>query len=217
MSAVTSYERPAIEVPEFRDEDGHVIEYGRRWSESPPEATYSVDTHPERFAPLHTVADALVTHLRDTYDVEIDEGAETAADLLHPVPHDFARAVRIRPNNPASASLTLVFTAYPGIVMHAGLLHDFLYPVCGCDACDSSWAREADRLESQVLAVAAGNYRESADLGGESVAFSYTYPDGTSSGHSRAQDLPVDRLRAAVPVLTELSGRWAAWPHSTSD
>lgn len=37
---------------------------------SPPEDTYSVDTHPERFAPPHTVAEALIGHLRETYDVE---------------------------------------------------------------------------------------------------------------------------------------------------
>lgn len=122
---MSSYVRPLIEAPVFRDADGAVINYGSRWHGSPPEDTYSVDTHPERFAPLHVVADALIAHLRETYDVEVDEGVEVAADLLRPAFHDVVCAVRIRPNDPKCASLTLVFTAYPGIYMHAGLLHDF--------------------------------------------------------------------------------------------
>lgn len=119
---MSSYVRPLIEAPVFRDADGAVINYGSRWHGSPPEDTYSVDTHPERFAPLHVVADALIAHLRETYDVEVDEGVEVAADLLRPAFHDVVCAVRIRPNDPKCASLTLVFTAYPGIYMHAGLI-----------------------------------------------------------------------------------------------
>ena len=79
---VSSYVRPSIDAPTFRDADGQVIDYGNRWDASPPEDTYSVDTHPERFAPLHTVADALIAHLRDTYDVEVEEGVE-ALTVLH--------------------------------------------------------------------------------------------------------------------------------------
>lgn len=79
-----SYARPLIEASVFRDADGAVIEYGNRWHGSPPEETYSVDTHPERFAPLHVVADAILAHLQATCEVEIDEGVETAGDLLIP-------------------------------------------------------------------------------------------------------------------------------------
>ncbi|WP_424980865.1 DUF6226 family protein [Microbacterium sp. S308A+] len=35
------------------------MSYGSRWGGSPPEDSYSVETNLERFAPLHTVADAL--------------------------------------------------------------------------------------------------------------------------------------------------------------
>lgn len=44
----------------------------------PPEDTYSVDTHLERFLPLHTVADALLTHLQENFTVEILEDLSTA-------------------------------------------------------------------------------------------------------------------------------------------
>jgi hypothetical protein len=139
-----------------------------------------------------------------------------AADLLHPVP-GVVRAVRIRPNDPACAALTFVFTGYPGIVLHAGLLHDFQYPFCGCDACDSHWAPEADKLEQQVLAVVTGHYREAVERGFRPwVEYTFTYLDGRSSGRSRARDIAPQRLNPAKPILRGLSGGWAAWP-STVD
>ena len=215
---MSSFVRPPIDAPVFRDAEGQVIEYGNRWRGSPPEETYSVDTHPERFAPLHAVADALIAHLLDTYDAELMEGPETAADLLHPIP-EVIRAVRIRPNDPACAGLTFVFTTYPGIVLHAGLLHDFHYPGCGCDACDSTWEAEADELERHVLAVVGGNYRESIDRGlRQWVEYVLDYPDGAwSSGRSRARDIPAERVRAATGVLRNRSEAWAPWPTAASD
>ncbi|MGB7979396.1 MAG: DUF6226 family protein [Candidatus Nanopelagicales bacterium] len=214
---MSSYLRPSIDAPVFRDADGKVIDYGNRWGGSPPDETYSVDTHPERFAPLHTVAEALIAYLRDTYDVQLIEGEETAADLLHPAP-EVIRAVRIRPNDPACAALTFVFTAYPGIFLHAGLLHDFHYPVCGCDACDSGWASETDQLEQQVLAVVTGHYREGIERGFRPrVEYAFAYPDGGTSGRSRGQDIAAQRLKTAKPILRNLSEGWAAWPHAASD
>jgi len=215
---VSSYNRPSIDTPVFRDADGQVIDYGNRWSGSPPENTYSVDTHPERFAPIHAVADALIAHLGDTYDVHIDEGEEMAADLRHPAYHDVVRAVRIRPNDPACASLTLVFTAYPGIYMHAGLLNDFHYPVCGCDACDSTWQTEADELERHVLAVVAGHYREIVERRESDpwVGYAFTYPDGASSGGSREQGMSIERFTAAESVLRQVSDGWSEWPRVDS-
>ncbi|KAA9150991.1 hypothetical protein F6B41_19305 [Microbacterium lushaniae] len=206
------YSRPPIDAPVFHDAEGQVIDYGNRWEGSPPEETYSVDTHPERFALIHTIADALIAHLRDTYDVELIEGEGTAADLLHPA-SGVVRAVRLRPNDPTCAALTFVFTAYPGVLLHAGLLHDFHYPVCGCDACDSTWDAEADLLEQQVLAVVTGHYRESAERGFRPwVEHAFTHPDGASSGRTPARALPAERFRAARPILRTLPDGWAAWP-----
>lgn len=213
---MSSYVRPPIDAPVLRDVEGQIIDYGNRWSGSPPEETYSVDTHPERFAPIHTVADAVIAYLGDTYDVELIEGEETAADLLHPAP-DVVRAVRVQPNDSGCAALTFVFTSYPGIFLHAGLLHDFHYPVCGCDACDSTWNAEADDLEQQVLAVVTGHYREGIERGIRPwFEHSFTYPDGASSGRSRGQNVPAERLKAARPVLRRLTEGWAAWPNSAS-
>jgi hypothetical protein len=215
---VSSYQRPLIDAPVFRDSDGQIIDFGSRWAGSPPEDTYSVDTHPERFAPLHSVADALITHLRDTYDVDVEEGEEVAADLLHPPFHDVKRAVRVRPNDPTCASLTFVFTAYPGIHLHAGVLNDFHYPVCGCDACDSTWDAEADELEHQVHAVVTGHYGESIErrLGGPWVAYTFSYPDRRSSGGSLANNTSAERIEAAKSLLREIPGGWRKWPLAAS-
>lgn len=211
------YVRPSIDAPVFRDAGGAVIDYGNRWHGSPPEDTYSVDTHPERFAPLHRVADALIAYLGETYDVDIAEGPETVMDLMRCPSHDVVRSVLVRPNDPTCASLTLVYTAYPGIFMHAGLLHDFHYPVCGCDACDSDWVGEADDLEQQVLATAEGHYRETIGRGRRPwVGYVFTHPDGGgSSGQSSSQDLPTGRLERAAPTLRDLPAGWGPWPRAT--
>jgi hypothetical protein len=215
--AVSSYARPSIDAPVCRDTDGRVVAYGSRWGiDGPPEDTYSVVTHPERFTPIHAVADALVAHLRGAYDVEVDEGLETAADLLHPAT-DVVRSIRIRPRDPACASLTIGFTAFPGVFVHAGLLHDFHYPICGCDACDSTWEAEADELERLVLAVVGGHYRERVGRGLRPwVEHSLTFPDGSASGRTRALDLPSDRLREAARALRRLPGGWAPWSGAAS-
>ena len=62
------------------------------------------------------------------------------------------------------APLTFVLTRFSSVTEHAGLLHDFPYPVCGCEVCDDSWAHLADNSERDVLAVAHGNYRERVEV-----------------------------------------------------
>lgn len=209
---MSSYVRPAVDTPVFRDDQGQVIAYGNRWQGSPPQQAYSVDSHPERFSPVHEVADALIAHLCDTYDIELSEGMEIAADLDHPA-SDVVRAVRIRPNDPACAQLTFVFTGYPGVVLRAGLLHEFRHPECGCDACDETWESEADGIEQQVLAVVTGNYRETIEGRVRPwVEFELRYPGGATSGRSRGKDLSAERVAAARPVLRDLTAGWAAWP-----
>nr|NLD41262.1 hypothetical protein [Actinomycetales bacterium] len=210
---MSTYHRPAIEPLEFRDAEGNVIPYGERWGGgSPPEDTYSVDTHPERFAPLHAVAEALIAHLGEVYDVEVTEGSEVAQDFNHPI-DDAVRAVRIQPRSPACAALTFAFSSYPGVHLHAGLLHDFRYPGCGCDACDETWEGQAEELERYVLAVVGGRFQEEVrGLLRTSVAFAAEFPDGSASGELFAPNMPKERLRAARRTLRSLDGGWAPWP-----
>lgn len=113
------------------------------------------------------------------------------------------------PDDPAAAPLTFVFTSFPSVIVHAGLLHDLLYPVCGCDACDETWEHAADRMEWQTQAVVNGNYRESA--GEYGVGFRLGDDNGSVGGSARSQDFPRARLDAAVRTLSKIDG-WKAWP-----
>ena len=208
------YVRPVWTDPVFRDGAGAVVEYGARWgSGGPPADTYSVDSHPERFAPLHLVADALIEHLAETYDVRISRDASCADDFLHPP--DLQRVARLTPTDAAAAPLTFGFSAYPGIFVHAGVLQDFAYPPCGCDACDETATSQVELLEFHVGAVVAGLYRE-AYTPGAAVPLDFAIGSeqigGQSGGSSTTDGYPADRLATASAKLRELRHGWVAWP-----
>lgn len=206
------YVRPSPSSPVVRDADGRVIDYGSRWEGPPPEDSYSVDSQPERFAPLHEVVEALVVHLRMVYDVEVVEGAEVAADLVRPV-GEVVRATRVQPRDRSCAALTFVLTSYPAVVLHAGLLHDVTLPGCGCDACDSTWESEADELEQLVRAVVSGGFHETVDRGLHRwVGYRWATPDQGSSGRTRADSIDARRVRAARRQLRRVRRGWAPWP-----
>jgi Family of unknown function (DUF6226) len=211
---VSSYVRPAIQEQIFRDADGAVIEYGHRWGiEGPPTDTYSVDSHPERFAPLHLIADALIDYLKRTYQVAVSDDPRFVQDLRHPL-NDAVRAVRLVPAAADAAEITFVFTAYPGVVVHAGLLHDFVYPMCGCDACDETWQVVADELESIVQIVASGGYREEVRRIGQQtrIACDLRATDGSHNSSSWVEAGPGADILDAAARLNELPGGWAPWP-----
>ena len=205
-----TYQRPDFPVKEYRDELGHPIPYGQRWEGSPPEDAYSRISNPERFAPLHTVANALADWLQESFDVTVDESPSVASDLLR-VPDQVVRAVRIMPGDPAAAPLTFVLTGFPGVYLHAGALHDFQFPVCGCDACDEDVSGLAEDLEWTVRAVVQGGYMERFLAGRQWIE--NLLEDGSTgmrSGRSRADEYPPERLHAAEAALPA-SGRWGAW------
>ncbi|MGN6272719.1 MAG: DUF6226 family protein [Protaetiibacter sp.] len=207
---MSAYRRPAIDATVYRDARGDVIRYGERWGiDGPPEGSYSRVSNLERFRPLQTIADALIAHLGETFDVTVDDDPAHAAELLQ---HrdDVARAVRVTPTS--GAPLTFVFTTFPSVFVHAGELVDLLFPFCGCDACDESVANLADELEWQVLAVSAGGLHESIDDAGLRVETLLEDPQHGSTRWSRAtQDLPAVRIERARKVLAG-GEHWGAWP-----
>lgn len=209
---MTGYVRPRLEVPVFRDADGAIIPYGERWGvEAPPTEAYSRTSNLERYAPLHDVASALIAHLERTYDVMIRDDLD-AADLMHER-GDIVRAVRVTPADRRSAPLTFVFTNFPSVIVHAGLLSDLLYPFCGCDACDESVGFLADELEWQVLAIAEGQFSEEI-IDGSPPTLSHSIWDesGRSGGTIEATDAVLARVEAARPVLAGLPEGWRSWP-----
>lgn len=237
---MSEYTRPPIESVEFRDDDGNIIDYGNRWASrggTPPEDSYSVDEHPERFAPLHTVAAALIDYLVSHYDVDVEEGHHVTTGLLHaPTAEETVRAVRLTPRSDACAPLVFALTSYPALRVHAGALFREFYPSCGCNACDERWDEVADELEWQVFAIVGGGFGEkvseprrakwSYDRGrglvkgmGQTVSYRLRSLDGDNqrSGESRAEDVPAELLKSARATLDAVAavstdGSWLPWP-----
>jgi len=212
------YVRPEFPRRVFYDRDGAVIDYGRRWKgEAPPADSYGVDSNPERFAPLHSVAQALIEYLQRRYAVSVREDAAFAADLMHPR-DDVLRAVRVVPLSRDEAALTFVFTAYPGVVVHAGLLHDFPFPQCGCDGCDESAETAADELEWTVLTLVAGHFAEWVDPKADlQIGYELSSPDGTRRARGATGAIVPDaRLAAAAERLRELPRGWQPWTASAA-
>jgi hypothetical protein len=210
-----SYVRPALPVDTYDAEDGTAIPYGHRWGEDGPDPdSYSVTSHPERFAGLHVVARALIVHLVAVYDVEVVEDKALAADMMIEA-RDVVAAVRLTPRASDAAPLTFILTGFPGVVVHAGVLHDFPIPVCGCDACDETVLTQADRLERLVLSVAAGGYAERYPVGVRRwLEYALTAFDGSGAESGKGDPGPIDeaRLREAELRLKGVEGGWSPWP-----
>lgn len=222
---MSAYQRPAVDLPIFRDEAGRPIAYGDRWAGGPPEDAYSVVSHPERYAPLHSVALALIEHLRSEYEVEVDESVDVLDDFIRR-PGGTMKAVRVRPLDGDCAALTFAFTDFPGIVVHAGAIHDLVFPTCGCDACDTTWQTEAAELERHVFAVVGGGYGESIGAGPRPwIEEAWDFADGHTSGRTQAPDLSRERLARARRELASGAGlervlrgdarTWAPWPRAS--
>lgn len=209
------YVRPDLPTTTYYAPGGEPIAYGRQWGvEGPDPDSYSVDSHPERFAGLHIVARALIDHLATAYDVEVHEDPVHARDLLIEV-RDVLHAVRVTPRRSGAAPLTFVLTGYPGVVVHAGVLHDFPFPLCGCDACDETAETTADRMERAVLSVAAGGYAERYPVGSRQwseYALSAFDGSGSESGSGEPGPVAAARLEEAEIRLRDVVGSWSPWP-----
>ncbi len=212
VGIMSEYRRPTASMEVYHDQEGLSIEYGSRWEgASPPEDSYSRVSNPTRFAPLHTVANALIEWLHETFDVVVEPDPGAAADLLL-LPNEVVQAVRITPRNPASAPLTFVLTPFPGVYLHAGSLHDFHFPVCGCDACDDNVANLVQELEWTVRTVVSGGYSERLDAWpARCVEYRLEEPGvGMSSGRRGTEELPAERVKLARTVLPA-DGQWLPW------
>ena len=208
------YVRPDLPAKTYYSREGEPIRYGSQWgADGPSPDSYSVDSHPERFAGLHVVARALIEHLRAVYDVDVQEDPVHAGELFREV-RDVRQAVKVAPRRSGAASLTLVLTGYPGVLVHAGVLHDFPFPVCGCDACDETVETTADRLELLVLSVVAGGYSERCPVGRKRWSeYALTAFDGSGSESGRGEPgAAAGRLIDAEIRLQDVAGGWSPWP-----
>lgn len=208
-----TYVRPGLDLgPQLRD-DG--LPYGNDWPDPTPEATYSRVSHPERFAPLHAVADALLTHLVETYDVTIDD--DPPLDAFPGDPFAVVRVVGLVPATDDAPPLTIAWTPFPGIRLHAGAAADVALPACGCDACDDDIESLLDELEGTVLAVVSGGLSESVrdrQLTTSIASRRHRRNAGPRAGsgvtsQARFSSTEAERLRAVLAVAPD---GWAPWP-----
>ena len=80
----------------------------------PPDEAYSRVTNPERFRPLHGAALGLIERLIAEYDVEVEEGYDLEVPgIKRDVP--VRPSIRLSPNDPDCAPITVVFTDFPGV------------------------------------------------------------------------------------------------------
>lgn len=236
---MSEYIRPHISQTELRDDKGNIIDYGNRWASlsGPPEDSCSVVDHPERFAPLHTIAEALIDHLVTEYDVTAEEGSSAVEGLMNvPNADRIVRAVRITPNAVASAPMVFVLTNQPSVRLNAGAVFVNEYPSCVCDACDEAWESCAGELEWGVLSIATGGLTERAGepmpsllrseaeqdvvrSAGSVISYKIVGHDGerASGGEVGVGAMPTVLLDAVSKKLDAVAavspgGNWQAWP-----
>lgn len=212
---MTTYSRPEIAEQVFRDATGEVIRYGDRWgAESAPDDAYRVTSNLERYLPLHTVADALIAHLVEIFDVTVRDDSTFATALMH-TREDVIRAVRLTPSCHDGAPLTFVFTSFPSVIVVAGAVTQLLFPFCGCDACDEPWEYSADEMEWQVFAVADGGLSErQTKKNPPGFVSRLAATDGsafTGEGDVMTGLASPERLGAASAMLAARPHEWKAW------
>jgi hypothetical protein len=150
----------------------------------------------ERFAPLVTVANDLVSGLRRRFDVEVvEEPVEGPRELS---------AVRVHPVRGEGADLVVVRTDFPGVYLRAGRWLDESYPHCGCDACDESVDDLVEEMEGLVADVVAGRFGEELTGGPGRHALHHW----RTNRHATAYLEPEEASSYGEPGRYE----WAPWP-----
>jgi len=218
------YVRPTLPEQVFTDPEGIPIPYGARWGAGgAPERTYSLTRHPERFAPLVDIADALVAHLEATYDVDVHttEGLpDDAPDGLRRYEHGqvrVARTITLMPRHRMSAPLVIAETTFPSVVIAMGAVGLESSPPCGCDACDESLEFCADELENLVFSVVHGRYQERYSWS-EGIQTSLAGEWGARSSTTPRSAAAKEDLEAVRQSQRERHGaRWMPWPPKRDD
>jgi hypothetical protein len=205
------YQRPEIEWADYFDEHGTLIPYGQRWDGLPQAESYSVTSHPQRFAPVKLVAQALLDWMQGNFEVRCFEDPELARQL-HVDPGEVVSSVRIIPADSRCAPAGIVITTFPGVLLELGALYQAVFPNCGCDGCDDDVPEILDELENQVGSAVCGAFVEILQNGtGRLVQRFDSAETGFAEQASALDDISPARLARAHAILPP-SGVWAPWP-----
>ena len=127
----------------------------------PPDEAYSRVTNPERFRPLHQAVLEMLDALETRFDVERVEGHGLDEEMERFSRQPSARpTITLKPIYPESASITIVFTDFPGLHIRFGRWFTDSFPSCGCDAGDESAEGEIERVTELIDSVTSGGFRE---------------------------------------------------------
>ncbi len=176
---------------------------GDRWGrEGPPEEAYGRVTDPGRYAALHEVGWDLLDELERRYAVTRATSTEPDVHSSDPAP-----VVLLVPTDPAAAPLTIVFDAYPGLLIRMGRNSGGHLPVCGCD---ETVEECTERLRDFLEALTAGTFGERLVRDqGWSHEHRYQTPGRRSSGRT-----PINRQQRRALQEARPGGelRWMPWP-----
>ena len=181
-----------------------MVEYGNRWgTEGPPPDAYSRVTTPERFRPLHEIADDLIARLEREYlvsaiPIERDEILE---------PRGVERFVRLLPESGEAAPITIAFTNFPGLKVRFGYWHTYGYPFCGCDACDEALEDQSESFSMTVEQAINGRFTEAVHLPLIGSAWLHHAFPG-SSGRSLVER---DRAKDLIAFARTIKVAWRPW------
>ncbi|HQU26287.1 MAG TPA: DUF6226 family protein [Acidimicrobiales bacterium] len=125
---------------------------------APPPEAYETVTDPERFAVVVERAAGLVARLERDYRVA--RGPVGPDDLGPGLTASALWVIRLVPDEPRAAPLTLAATPFPGVSALFGRTCLISYPSCGCDACAEDPARLTEELEADVADLVEGRFSE---------------------------------------------------------
>ena len=184
-----------------------------RWDpEGPPDEAYSRVTNPERFEPLHDIAEELLHRLELKFEVELtqryglDPELEESCKLARP-------SIMLLPMGVDTAPIVVTFSAFPGLHLRFGRWHTTAFPSCGCDACDETAESEAQRLTSLIEDTTAGRFREAIKIpvAGDAWKESEFWLSGVRSIRQSSR-LDPDRARQLLAGDNSLVYEWKPWP-----
>lgn len=176
----------------------------------PPPEAYARVTNPERFSPLHDLAERLLNELSRQYAVIREEGYD--------LDHDSDRnalsrpSVRLTPENDSEAPLQISFTSFPGLSIRLGKWCVERLPACGCDACGESIETTREWLDFLVHSTVAGHLREEIVLPRQNEDALRIIEIGEAArGRVATRRTPVSRAEAEAWVTSRSARAWAPW------
>jgi hypothetical protein len=147
----------------------------------PDDDAYGLVTNPDRYQVVVDATRSIIDELVATYEV-VSTAGNSAVDIPN-FQGPASDVVRLHPRE--GASLTFMFTGFPGVVVHEGELCVQAFPACGCDACNESPTGLIERLEKLVRAVVEGRYAE--ELTKRTLSCSIAGEWSSSSSEERLQ------------------------------